>query len=80
MEYLSNYFKKIILLQLTDPSQHPCLFSLPSIFIEAMKGIAGLVDAFLGLRTHGSSQNKVDQKIQTGNTGRTSFLTGNSCQ
>lgn len=31
-----------------EPSQHPCLQMLPSIFLTAMKGISGLVDAFLG--------------------------------
>lgn len=31
-----------------DPSQHPCLQALPSIFHKAMKGIAAHVDAFLG--------------------------------
>ncbi|XP_049763292.1 ral GTPase-activating protein subunit beta isoform X1 [Schistocerca cancellata] len=32
-----------------DPSQHPCLSALPLIFLKAIKGIAGLVDAFLGI-------------------------------
>lgn len=32
-----------------DPNQHPCLASLPAIFVRAMKGIAVLVDSFLGL-------------------------------
>lgn len=31
-----------------DPCQHPCLTSLPQIFLKAIKGIAGQVDAFLG--------------------------------
>ncbi|KAJ2949743.1 hypothetical protein O0L34_g15675 [Tuta absoluta] len=31
-----------------DPSQHPCLQALPSIFHKAMKGVAAHVDAFLG--------------------------------
>lgn len=31
-----------------DPSQHPCLSALPLIFLKAIKGIAGQVDAFLG--------------------------------
>lgn len=31
-----------------DPSHHPSLQSLPLIFLKAMKGIAGQVDAFLG--------------------------------
>ena len=34
-----------------DPCQHPCLSVLPSIFLQAMKGIATLVDAFLGKMT-----------------------------
>ncbi|CAG9819469.1 unnamed protein product [Phaedon cochleariae] len=32
-----------------DPCQHPCLLSLPLIFLKAIKGIAGQVDAFLGI-------------------------------
>ncbi|CAH1106388.1 unnamed protein product [Psylliodes chrysocephalus] len=32
-----------------DPCQHPCLQSLPLIFLKAIKGIAGQVDAFLGI-------------------------------
>lgn len=31
-----------------DPCQHPCLQGLPQIFLKAIKGIAGQVDAFLG--------------------------------
>lgn len=31
-----------------DPCQHPCLQALPTIFLKAIKGIAGQVDAFLG--------------------------------
>lgn len=31
-----------------DPCQHPCLEVLPQIFLKAIKGIAGQVDAFLG--------------------------------
>jgi hypothetical protein len=31
-----------------DPCQHPCLAALPLIFLKAIKGIAGQVDAFLG--------------------------------
>ncbi|KAG7300496.1 hypothetical protein JYU34_016127 [Plutella xylostella] len=34
-----------------DPSQHPCLQALPSIFHKAMKAIAAHVDAFLGNST-----------------------------
>uniref|UniRef100_A0A1Y9G8G0 Ral GTPase-activating protein subunit alpha/beta N-terminal domain-containing protein n=1 Tax=Anopheles albimanus TaxID=7167 RepID=A0A1Y9G8G0_ANOAL len=32
-----------------EPQHHPCLLNLPQIFLKTMKGIAGLVDAFLGL-------------------------------
>ncbi|KAL1509023.1 hypothetical protein ABEB36_003829 [Hypothenemus hampei] len=32
-----------------DPCQHPCLQQLPLIFLKAIKGIAGQVDAFLGI-------------------------------
>ncbi|XP_055638220.1 ral GTPase-activating protein subunit beta isoform X2 [Toxorhynchites rutilus septentrionalis] len=32
-----------------EPQYHPCLLQLPQIFLKTMKGIAGLVDAFLGI-------------------------------
>ncbi|KAK7862306.1 hypothetical protein R5R35_014671 [Gryllus longicercus] len=32
-----------------DPCQHPCLSNLPHIFLKAIKGVAGQVDAFLGV-------------------------------
>jgi len=32
-----------------DPTHHPCLHSLPTIFFKAMKGISAMVDAYLGL-------------------------------
>ncbi|CAL8111145.1 unnamed protein product [Orchesella dallaii] len=36
-----------------DPCQHPCLSVLPTIFHQAMQGIAALVDAFLGFPPKG---------------------------
>ncbi|XP_050078948.1 ral GTPase-activating protein subunit beta isoform X3 [Anopheles maculipalpis] len=36
-----------------EPQHHPCLLNLPQIFLKTLKGIAGLVDAFLGF-TKGS--------------------------
>lgn len=35
-----------------------------------MKGIAGLVDAFLGLRSSASNHDKIEPKVQPGNSGR----------
>jgi len=32
-----------------DPTHHPCLHSLPSIFFKAMQGVSAMVDAYLGL-------------------------------
>lgn len=32
-----------------DPCQHPCLSALPVIFLKAIRGVAGMVDAFLGI-------------------------------
>ncbi|XP_058168057.1 ral GTPase-activating protein subunit beta [Anopheles ziemanni] len=37
-----------------DPQHHPCLLNLPQIFLKTMKGIAGLVDAFLGIAQYRS--------------------------
>ncbi|KAL3276294.1 hypothetical protein HHI36_024193 [Cryptolaemus montrouzieri] len=36
-----------------DPCQHPCLEVLPNIFLKAIRGIAGQVDAFLALTSLG---------------------------
>lgn len=35
-----------------DPSTHPCLLNLPQIFLKSIKGIACIVDAFLGELLH----------------------------
>ncbi|XP_023326701.1 ral GTPase-activating protein subunit beta isoform X2 [Eurytemora carolleeae] len=32
-----------------DPTYHPCLVSLPTIFLRAMKGVSAIVDAYLGV-------------------------------
>jgi len=32
-----------------DPTHHPCLHSLPTIFFKAMQGVSAMVDAYLGL-------------------------------
>ena len=31
-----------------DPTHHPCLHSLPTIFFKAMQGVSAMVDAYLG--------------------------------
>ncbi|XP_050058118.1 ral GTPase-activating protein subunit beta isoform X4 [Aphis gossypii] len=38
--------------RLVDPSNHPCLNVLPYNFYVAIRGIASLVDAFLGIVSH----------------------------
>ncbi|XP_050435690.1 ral GTPase-activating protein subunit beta isoform X3 [Adelges cooleyi] len=38
--------------RLVDPSNHPCLNVLPYNFYIAVRGIASLVDAFLGIPSH----------------------------
>ncbi|KAG0723198.1 Ral GTPase-activating protein subunit beta [Chionoecetes opilio] len=45
-----------------EPSQHPCLQMLPLIFLTAMKGISGLVDAFLGVPN--TSLDNLNQKVR----------------
>lgn len=35
----------------SEPFQHPCLLTLPQIFLKAIKGIASQMDAFLGKLT-----------------------------
>uniref|UniRef100_A0A1B6CX62 Rap-GAP domain-containing protein n=1 Tax=Clastoptera arizonana TaxID=38151 RepID=A0A1B6CX62_9HEMI len=49
-----------------DPCQHPCLTILPLNFLKAIKGIAGQVDAFLGIASQtiswDSSENNEREK------------------
>lgn len=49
----TDKFLQLAVEQDQDPSNHPCLQHLPSIFLKAMRGVAAHVDAFLG--TWGSS-------------------------
>uniref|UniRef100_A0A453YTJ1 Ral GTPase-activating protein subunit alpha/beta N-terminal domain-containing protein n=1 Tax=Anopheles gambiae TaxID=7165 RepID=A0A453YTJ1_ANOGA len=69
-----------------EPQHHPCLLSLPQIFLKTMKGIAGLVDAFLGFTkgsfsgltssrsTSSSHPNNVPQSASLPSTGFSSML------
>ena len=42
------YQYAIVAENVIDPTHHPCLSALPSIFLKSMKGIAAMVDAYLG--------------------------------
>ena len=42
------YQYAIVAENVIDPTHHPCLSALPNIFLKAMKGIAAMVDAYLG--------------------------------
>ncbi|XP_041776857.1 ral GTPase-activating protein subunit beta isoform X3 [Anopheles merus] len=69
-----------------EPQHHPCLLNLPQIFLKTMKGIAGLVDAFLGFTkgsfsgltssrsTSSSHPNNVPQSASLPSTGFSSML------
>ena len=50
------YQYAIVAENVVDPTHHPCLSALPSIFLKAMKGTAAIVDAYLGeyLELHSS--------------------------
>ena len=41
------YQYAIVAENVIEPAHHPCLSSLPLIFLKAMKGISAMVDAFL---------------------------------
>ncbi|CAL4068438.1 unnamed protein product, partial [Meganyctiphanes norvegica] len=56
-----------------EPSQHPCLQMLPHIFLTAMKGVSGLVDAFLGVPN--TSLEALQRKGRTLSTASTASLT-----
>nr|XP_040563331.1 ral GTPase-activating protein subunit beta-like isoform X10 [Lepeophtheirus salmonis] len=43
------YQYAIVAESVIDPTHHPCLATLPSIFLRAMKGISAIVDAYLGI-------------------------------
>ena len=42
------YQYAIVAENVIDPTHHPCLSALPSIFMKAMKGVSAMVDAYLG--------------------------------
>ena len=44
----SFYQYAIVSEDVIDPTHHPCLASLPEIFLRSMKGLAAIVDTFLG--------------------------------
>ncbi|XP_020285892.1 ral GTPase-activating protein subunit beta isoform X2 [Pseudomyrmex gracilis] len=52
-----------------DPCQHPCLQSLPQIFLKAIKGIAGQVDAFLGVSQACCWEECCLSNVPSGNSG-----------
>ncbi|XP_055544201.1 ral GTPase-activating protein subunit beta isoform X8 [Wyeomyia smithii] len=68
-----------------EPHYHPCLLQLPQIFLKTMKGIAGLVDAFLGLtkssfsgltssRASANQSNSIPQSTSLPSSGFSSML------
>ena len=42
------YQYAIVAKNVIDPTHHPCLESLPDIFLKAMQSVSCMVDAFLG--------------------------------
>ncbi|XP_011343434.1 ral GTPase-activating protein subunit beta isoform X5 [Ooceraea biroi] len=52
-----------------DPCQHPCLQTLPQIFLKAIKGIAGQVDAFLGVSQACCWEECCVSTVTSGNSG-----------
>jgi hypothetical protein len=42
------YQYAIVAENVIDPTHHPCLSALPGIFLKSMKGVAAMVDAYLG--------------------------------
>ncbi|XP_052897942.1 ral GTPase-activating protein subunit beta isoform X2 [Anopheles moucheti] len=68
-----------------EPQHHPCLLNLPQIFLKTLKGIAGLVDAFLGFtkgsfsgltssRSSSNHPNNAPQSASLPSTGFSSML------
>ncbi|XP_050081711.1 ral GTPase-activating protein subunit beta isoform X2 [Anopheles aquasalis] len=57
-----------------EPQHHPCLLNLPQIFLKTMKGIAGLVDAFLGI-----TQYRMREGMLIENINQLYFPTANGC-
>ncbi|XP_035779018.1 ral GTPase-activating protein subunit beta-like isoform X2 [Anopheles albimanus] len=57
-----------------EPQHHPCLLNLPQIFLKTMKGIAGLVDAFLGI-----TQYRMREGMLIENINQLYFPAANGC-
>jgi len=62
-----------------DPTHHPCLHSLPTIFFKAMQGVSAMVDAYLGMHSqlHGqeSEEQQQEKEEEADQIGRLSPLT-----
>ena len=43
------YQYAIVAKNVIDPTHHPCLESLPDIFLKAMQSVSSMVDAFIGI-------------------------------
>merc|ERR1711953_271737 len=52
------YQYAIVAKNVIDPTHHPCLESLPDIFMKSMESVSNMVDSFLGIpiRTRPSAQ------------------------
>ena len=44
------YQYAIVAKNVIDPTHHPCLESLPEIFLKAMQSVSSMVDAFIGIQ------------------------------
>ena len=43
------YQYAIVAKNVIDPTHHPCLESLPDIFMKSMESVSNMVDSFLGI-------------------------------
>ena len=58
------YQYAIVAKNVIDPTHHPCLESLPEIFLKAMQSVSSMVDAFIGIQNR--SKPSGNQRISRG--------------
>ena len=59
------YQYAIVAKNVIDPTHHPCLESLPEIFLKAMQSVSSMVDAFIGISNESKSNQKISRSDST---------------
>ena len=59
------YQYAIVAKNVIDPTHHPCLESLPEIFLKAMQSVSSMVDAFIGISNESKSNQRISRSDST---------------